>query len=433
MTEALNGQRDPPVGGKTLVEPVPWLRQNWILLLFCIPVFRIVFLSSADGEFTDFQFAARILFLPALFVEMGVIITALISGMGLAKSVTQIPAFARWMLLGWVIILFAPLFWPEAEPSLAIRASLFWTVHILFLAATSWLLKTQRPDVVFNENALLTLPLSAAIAGVAIVLFIFFTGLDSEFSWNEDIPGYNNLRHVGYIFAPAIALSLAHLAAWPDRRAGLHLVLLALNVALMLWLGSRGPVLGLVIGFGLCFFFFAPLRQLRFWIRSVTATCIGAVASVLLPIPDSPDFGAIQRFWSKGLDNKVTSGRGELWADAVQMIGERPLFGHGAHQYQLASEKALGMFKHPHQSILQSLFDWGIVGGGLFAGLCGLLAYKAYVASSCRLSTKLVSAAIVSTLAGFSLVDGVFFYPYTIALAIVFLIWPIAEGGMKAA
>lgn len=408
---------------------IGWLISNWLVLLFGIPISHILLLSSFDGQFSNWQLAARLFFLPTLFLEIGIFILAVASGLNLSKSLAHIERPARFLLFGWLGVLVASLFYADAVLGLAIRGALFWVVHVLFFTAVAHLMSLDRPSLVRTQSFLVILPFAASVTGLAILGFVYFTGLDSGFRWNQDIPGFNNLRHTGYIFAPAIALGLGHLAAWPQKSPRVHIFLLFINTTIMLWLGSRGPVLGIIFGFVVCVIFFPEMRKLLFWARSAIAIGSGTLASVILPIPDNASFGAIQRFWSKGTGDQMTSGRFELWLESLELLSNKPLFGYGAHQYQFASDYAMGMLKHPHQSILQFFFDWGLVGGSMFLCMFAMLLFNAFFVSQCLPATKLVSALMVSTLIGFSFVDGVFFYPITIAITVVFLIWPIVEGG----
>ena len=405
-----------------------WLVANWLVLLFCIPLIHILFLSSFDGEFTRWQFAARLFFLPTLLLEIGVFILAVAAGLNLSRLLKDMSPITRALLFGWLGVLVSSLFYADAVLGLAIRGLSFWVVHVLFLAAAIHLMRLDRSNLVRIPSLLVAMPLAASLAGLAILVFVYWTGLNSGFRWDEDIPGFTNLRHTGYMFAPAIALGLGHLAAWPQKSPRTHMFLLFVNTTIMLWLGSRGPALGIMFASAVCVVFFPQMRRLLFWWRTIGTMALGALASVFLPIPDSSPFGAIQRFWSKGTSDEMTSGRSELWAETLDLISKKPLFGYGAHQFQFVSEQAMGMLKHPHQSFLQVIFDWGLVGGGMFLSLSAIFLYKAFCTTGASLTTKLVSAMVVLTLLGFSLVDGIYFYPLTIAITAVFLVWPIVEG-----
>ncbi|QTD55883.1 O-antigen ligase family protein [Parasphingorhabdus cellanae] len=406
-----------------------WLSKYWLIALVSIPLVRVLMLTSFDGSFSQWQVSARLFFLPSLFLEMGIFILAVLNGLNLTRSFGKLPFAAKLALGSWLVILCGATVLSDAIPDLAIRAAMFWITHVLFFAAVAHLMAKSK-GVSFNaENFLVILPATSAMVGLLIMLFVFWTGLDSNFNWAEHLPGYANLRHTGYIFAPAIALSLGHLAARPTQSPLIHIGLIIFNTGIMLWLGSRGPVFGLLFGLGVCTLCFHQMRNAQFWIRGSIAMTAAAFLSLMLPIPKDSLFGALRRLWDSSTgEASITSGRLDFWIETVGLISHKPFFGYGAHNFQFVSEHANGMFKHPHQSILQFFFDWGLIGGGLFVFLLSLIAFKSFVSSDCAPHIKLISAMLVSTMFGFSLVDGIFFYPYTIAIFIVFLLWPVIDG-----
>lgn len=401
----------------------PWVDQNWLLVLALIPVIRILTLSSADGSFSTLQDTARLFWLPTLFFEISIFVLAVVKGLNLSKSYGNLPNPVKACLFLWLLSLSISTVQAEAAPHLALPGAGFWVIHLLFFAAVAHLF--ERSTSIPSEFVTI-LPLASATAGLVVMVFVYFTGLDSGFNWVEDLPGFGHIRHTGYIFAPAIALSLGHIAARPTQSKRVHMGLIAINTALMLWLGSRGPVFGLLLGLAICFPVFGELRSLAFVKRATTSIGLGALASVLLPIPQKTAFGALQRFWNGSADpTAFSSGRTEFWFEALALISERPFFGYGVQQFQFASETARGFSKHPHQSILQFIFDWGVIGGGLFLCLMMLCTYYAFFRSRCPADVKLVSALVTATLFSFSLIDGIYFYSYTIALSVVFILWPI--------
>src|SRR5690606_3445946 len=134
-------------------------------------------------------------------------------------------------------------------------------------------------------------------------------GLSSDYPFASDTPGFSHIRHSGYIFAPAMVLCLGRLATAPHapRTA---MLLLAVNVGLCLWFGSRGPFFGLIAGLVVACALFPDFRSRAFWFRSALATLAGAVLSVVVPSPASPGFNALRRFLGGWTDpDAFTSGR----------------------------------------------------------------------------------------------------------------------------
>lgn len=422
---------------KTNIQPqLGWLARNWILILALIPVIRIAMLSSADGDFSVMQNAARIAWLPTLFLEIVVFVLAVLNGLNLGQMIGRMSRLWKVVLGMWLVAMVIATVQAGDLLGHAIRGAIFWTIHLLFFVSVGHLLAKGAALPGNMSRFALAIPLSAAFSGLCIMVFAYITGLDSGFNWLEHLPGFAHIRHTGYIFAPAIAVSIAHVATRSDRTNRIHYILIAANTAFVLWLGSRGPVFGLLGGFAVCALAFSEIRSFRLIRNLAAATGIGAILSVIIPAPATPLFGAIQRFWNGQADpGSFSSGRTDFWLESLSLIAERPLFGYGAHTFQFLGETAKGFSKHPHQSLLQFIFDWGLIGGGAFLCMIGLLIFKAYVKNGSPNNVKLTSALVVSTLLSFSLIDGIYFYSYTTALSIVFLLWPIVmdQAGAKRA
>ncbi len=367
------------------------------------------------------------MWLPTFFLEIFVFFVAVLNGLKLGQAIGRLPNLLKIILGLWLLTLTIATVQAGTFTDHAIRGAIFWIVHLLFFASVAHLFTKAGPMTYNTDLFLVLIPLAAAVSGLSIGVFVYFIGLDSEFNWVEHLPGFAHIRHTGYIFAPAIAISIAQLAVKSGKMNRLHYTLLAVNTALVLWLGSRGPVFGLLAGFAICTLVFPEFRIWKFIKTVITATGVGAILSIVVPAPKTGAFGALQRFWNGQVDpTAFSSGRTDFWLESITLIGERPLFGYGSHTYQLISNTANGFSKHPHQSLLQFVFDWGLIGGGLFLGLLGIMIFKAYFNNSSPIHIKITSAMVVSTLICFSLIDGIYFYAYTIALSILFVLWPIA-------
>lgn len=394
-----------------------------------LPLISVFFLTSWDGTFSSWQSAARLFFLPALYGEISICIVAVARGLSFAKFVEKLPYFVKIILGLWLILLCVSTFFADANPSVAILGAGFWFVHLLFSFAILYLIQEAGIEALHLERLAIILPTAAALAGLIVYAFANAKGLDGDMEWVSYLPGFANLRHTGYIFAPAIAISLASMAAKPREFVKSHMLLLIVNSALVLWLGSRGAIFGILVAFVVCFACFSEMRSTRFLSKAAFAGTFGALLSILAPLPQHSAFGALQRFWmgSSGAA-EFSSGRLGFWAEAWEMIVGRPMIGHGSFQFQFVSTNAAGIYKHPHNSILQFLFDWGMIGGLSFLVLMGFAVYAAFFTSKCPRTVKLLSTMGFATLFAYSLIDGLFFYAYPIAISIVFLALPIATG-----
>jgi O-antigen ligase len=57
---------------------------------------------------------------------------------------------------------------------------------------------------------------------------------------------------------------------------------------------------------------------------------------------------------------EATTGRTEMWRGVIKAIERRPVFGHG--EGQMREVAPYSIMTHPHNSILQVILAWGIVG-----------------------------------------------------------------------
>jgi O-antigen ligase len=319
------------------------------------------------------------------------------------------------------------------SPPIALRGAIEWLVHGCVALAMLHLLSTRegRPDRqlhLFVELA----PWVAIVVGMACLTLVYRIGLDSGYPFGTEIPGFAHLRHTGYLFAPAMVLSIAQLAARP-RRWWPAMPALALNAALCLWFGSRGPFFGVGCGLVAAFLLFPDFRRPALIARVGGATAAGAALSVAIPSPPNAGFNAIMRLFESSTDpTAFTSGRLTFWKETAAHVLEKPLFGHGAGQFQHIVPIAGDMYRHPHNFVLQVIFDWGFAGGGAFLVLVSLALAAALRRTHLGATHgQLAIFGAVSMLA-FALVDGILFYPYPILITVFFLILPLRRAERAA-
>jgi O-antigen ligase len=212
-------------------------------------------------------------------------------------------------------------------------------------------------------------------------------------------------------------------------------LLLVLNIALCLWFGSRGPFLGLIVGLVVAWILFHEFRHWVFWMRSLFAAITGAVLSVIVPSPDDPTFNALRRFFFGGSADLegFTSGRTEVWKDAIRLIADRPLFGYGGEQFQYVSPVAINIFRHPHDFLLQAIFDWGAIGGGVFLMLLAFGVGSAVKSHQNMTAAGRIALFGAACMLGYATVDGILFYSFTIAITSVFLLTALVLSRTAAA
>lgn len=410
-----------------------FLRDNWLLVVAIHPLVRALILIDPRPEMAKIQVAERFLWLSFWVVEAIVIITAARAGFRVIHCLRTLHLTVRVLATIWlaaiVIATLNATFFPPA-----FRSASIWLLHGMFTLALGYLATHDHAkfEYLFDRFSII-FACATAVAGAFVVASIYSIGLSRDYPFASDIPGFSHIRHSGYIFAPAIALCLGRLATTPQKPR-VSMLLLALNVALCLWFGSRGPFFGLIIGLVVASITFADFRHRTFYLRSAFATIIGAVLSVVVPSPDDSAFNTLGRFLKGWADSReFTSGRTELWRDAVRLIADRPLFGYGGEQFQYVSPVASHVLRHPHDFLLQVLFDWGMVGGGAFLALLALGVYSAWESRQKATNSGRVGMFGVVCMLAYAALDGIIFYPFTIGVTLIFMVAALACSGSRFA
>lgn len=395
----------------------------WFAFLACLPVIFALISLRTDGQFAFWQLFVRQFWLPGQIFEVGTIIFAFSQGCSLQREFKSYPHFVRILTVVWFAsIIVATLFSPQ--PNTAMLGMISWTIHALFAISIYYLWKNWENEAGLNCRYKLAtwVPLGGACFGLLIVAFVLGVGLQADYDWVSSLPGFTHIRHSGYFLMPAMALSAGMIAITDGRQKLRHMALLAANFGFTIWIGSRGPLTVFVALLLLAFILFAVMRNIRTIGALLLSVAAGASLSQAIPAPAHSSFNAISRIEggkSQSVD-KLSSGRTDIWRDTAQGIAERPLVGHGGNQFRLLVPAAQKTYNHPHNSVLQFTYEWGLVGGGALLCLLALLFWRMFRISMMRPNEMLPLFLAASSMAIFSLIDGVFYYNLPIMLFLTF-------------
>src|SRR5690606_13612787 len=121
----------------------------------------------------------------------------------------------------------------------------------------------------------------------------------------------------------------------------------------------------------------------------------------------------------------------KFWEEAATLILDRPLFGYGGGQFQHIAPIARDMYRHPHDFILQVIFDWGFLGGGAFLILVCFVLVAALRPQRCRSAHGRVAVFGAISMLSFALLDGILFYSYTTVVTLLFLVTALPSSGTR--
>jgi O-antigen ligase len=335
-----------PMGGK--------VERYFVPAVIGFAPFLLMLLTWAPNGRSPVQAMVQGFYLPIVGVELFVVAVALREGLiGAMRrwSWARLPTAALLLLVTIAIVtaIVAP------NPLAARIWTGYWIVHLLFGFSVAHLCTRSlgRLDLVaaylFGFGAFAT---GAALFATQVT--------DPNFNWTNDWPAATHIRHFGYYAAAAIGLCIG-LAATERRWRALVLLLVFSTggFAFALWTGSRGTIVG-VAGALLAGLIFIPaVRRIVVWAGTALSLALGALIASLLPA-HGPLMGFGRTIAQTVDSGDVSTGRTQIWLNALGAIEKRPLFGYG--EAQMATVAPFYGLGQTHDVFLQVLLAWGVVG-----------------------------------------------------------------------
>ncbi len=224
------------------------------------------------------------------------------------------------------------------------------------------------------------------LLSIALVHAWFLVELMSSiYAWQGRVlpPGvatnyFANIRHFGYLgFLAACAGTSVSLLSERGYLRWIGFVLGVLSVYGIIQFGSRGAFLAWLV-FAALLFAIVPAKRLFFLSCLVTVSI--ANLSVLYvdtshPFPNKHG----QSFFARkavGEDQlETTRQRIVIWQDSWHQIIKRPVLGHGPDAYVLSRCCQQGTVQ-PHNSVIQFLFEFGMLGTSIALAALGVLLWR---------------------------------------------------------
>ena len=390
-----------------------------ILMICAVPFLTSILTWSTTGEITYVQYLIKHYSAPALLLELLVVAFAMRTGMSVLSMLKKC---ARWQQFALAILLFIALFtmlMAETEPMFARIATMIWLIHGLFFVSVAYLANYLSGR---NKNHFFYALFGAS--SVYVILVAFYVSLvpnPLNYEWVNNIPGYTNVRHTGYFIGPTLGAAIAYYANVREQKKR---ILCAATIALLacfgFWSGSRALFFSFIVTLMICVVIFPKMRRGRNLLEIAIILVLAACISLFVPIYN-PSFGIFHRLATTDYSNLDTasSGRLAIWNYTLPYIFEHPWFGYGADQYRYAVEHPSMQINHPHNLILQLLFQWGVIGAACFMSL--LMALWVWsVKLTMQIGQNAAPAFVIfSTILTYSMIDGTLNYPLPIMLACI--------------
>ena len=275
-------------------------------------------------------------------------------------------------------------------------------------------------------------PIGFFISGLAVIHFGVNLTDFNEHCWacTGSFPNYSSIRHLDYHVFGAIIFTFYFLIESKRHHllvAG-SFVLLTYNFSFLLWSGGRGAIIASLTSFFVILTYLSKGERARFIMASLLSLSISYLLLVNLGLDEMTremvDRSMAYQNYSDllaGLYNDflptlniISGDRIECcWIPTLEALSHSYLFGLGPESYIYIEPRLFGT--QPHNSVLQFLLEWGVVGTLLFLVILSGMFRRGtkYLKSENSPSEKTRRVVLLSLIIGFgvfSLVDGIFYH-----------------------
>ncbi len=216
-----------------------------------------------------------------------------------------------------------------------------------------------------SEKSFWTLARVQTWSGLIVAAWVIISSIQSGFADRgiSEVNQNNVATLIAFGLIPLFATQLSGTASLWRRLVGW--LALAIGIYAMLLLASRGMTVA--VAMALILMFARILNNPR---RSVPLILLAAAGAIVLAsLPGSSNLA--ERFTQA--DVASANGRTPLWSAAIREIETSPpgqlLFGHGINYSLIVTSRVVGFLYSMHNTYLQMILEFGLVGLGFFLGL----------------------------------------------------------------
>jgi len=248
--------------------------------------------------------------------------------------------------------------------------------------------------------------------------------------WLKDPFLSPNTRDLGDLDTAAIAIFTTFF--WYEQQKNKALffgLMLTIAWAYLLWSGGRTAIASSVLISCIAAFYAIKHSKISWNKIFLTLFCL-CIAYALCAQFTLYDWNGLVRYspeWRPDYNPQadISSGRLTMWTWSIDVIKQSPWIGHGTYTFYFLPERFANQFwhDHPHNLILQSMIEWGLIGTVFLLGL--LCCFAALICKQLipfcqeQNSTFLASISIIAVLLLGSLTGGSLwdFQPTIISIA----------------
>lgn len=392
----------------------PWLVS--VLLIAMAPGLHAIATWDLDGRLSSAAFAVRHYSYMVVLVEILVIWLALRNDLSFSNALLKLPKLVRTLLAIWLTFSLIALFSTMASLSNAVFILARYLTHGFFLVSLVHLLnQSNKYDI---QISLKILSAGAVVYVILLAIFCVLVPNPKDFPWVIRVPSATNIRQIGNNVGLLAIAPLTLMLAIKRRAFFGPAIAFVIVLSFATWTGSRATLLGLFFGIACGLVIVRHFTTLRNMASAAVAAVMSILISIAMPVPD-PTFGLFRLVKASGEQDDPSSGRWELWAQTWQQISQSPWIGHGAGRYRDDMNLHFGTtWNHPHNFILQYLYDWGFVGGGIAVILLAIFGVAILRRTKADPLSRFMAITAFCAICATAMIDSPLFHPLPIMIAL---------------
>lgn len=362
--------------------------------------------------------------LPVLVAEALIIVVAMVGGFSVFSAFTQLRTITKIASIIWLAAVILATFFASEDPAAAQALCLTVVIHAIFTLAMidrfsgPW--RSARPMVIGGLIA------GLALFTVVALMLAWSVPDDMNFDWAAFGGGVSNVRQLGFYGLGLAGLAAGALAARSNPKiSDWPVPFLLIGFFLCDWSGGRATFCA-SIAILICVCLFANRTNRVGFLRLALPLFFLAIPLSVLAAPDDL-FGAqtiLSRLFGYGVPadaNGYSSNRVDIWIETWQGILKQPWLGHGDGQFRHLVEEGDHNYNHPHNSPLQFVYNWGIVGAAALATMLWRPVLNMPKAAREESAIALPAIGALAGLGAASLLDGAFYYPLPVMVSLISL------------
>lgn len=363
-------------------------------LLFAAPIIPLLIWNFTTGN-NNLNSSAQVVFWLEITVAT-LILLLNTSGTYTASQSTLILTLA-FICSGFVSALIS------ITASTSIQHQLNITTHIIFCFI---LLHTTQTEKKYFAYGLLT-----AFFITFFFVYIFqLAATDPYYKFSTDIPFFSNIRHWGYL--QAITLPFAYYLILQKRYAYIGYALATTLWWSIFWSGGRSVFMAssfiTLLVYAHLFKEKTTEKLLLILMISISLSWTSNVSNRETPI--SRMFGNGENIVNQSL-NRYSAGRIDMYRDTIFRAWDKnPLFGLGPDSFRFQIPEIFWTM-HPHNSLIEAFFSYGLIGATLLILLSLRISSKANTKSNNLLITATYSCSSILLI---SMLDGPLYHAFSL-------------------